>query len=90
MGMQGINRGLSTQYQQIDKKVLGYKLNGEYKTTEFRILQKKDSFILSEEYKGFAEKEGTPKITYEGEFVFVNHSISAGKYSLTMPMIYEV
>ena len=46
MGMQGINRGLSTQYQQIDKKVLGYKLNGEYKTTEFRILQKKDSFIL--------------------------------------------
>ena len=77
MGMQGINRGLSTQYQQIDKKVLGYKLNGEYKTTEFRILQKKDSFILSEEYKGFAEKEGTPKITNEGEFVFVNHSISA-------------
>ena len=33
MGMQGINRGLSTQYQQIDKKVLGYKLNGEYKKT---------------------------------------------------------
>lgn len=77
MGIQGINRDWSSQYKQIDKKVLGYKLNGEYKTTEFRILQKKDSFILSEEYKGFAEKEETPKITSEGEFVFVNHSISA-------------
>ena len=72
--IQGINGGQSSPYRQIGKKVLGYELNGEYKTTEFRILQKKDSFTLSKEYKGFAEMEKTPEITGEGESVWVNNS----------------
>lgn len=74
MGIQGINGGQSSPYRQIGKKVLGYELNGEYKTTEFRMLQKKDSFTLSKEYKGFAEMEKTPEITDEGESVWVNNS----------------
>ena len=77
MSIQGINRGQSSLYKQIGKKVLGYELNGEYKTTEFRMLQKKDSFTLSKEYKGFAEMEKTPEITGEGESVSVNNSFSA-------------
>ena len=74
MGIKGINRGQSSLYRPIGKKVLGYELNGEYKTTEFRMLQKKDSFTLSKEYKGFAEMEKTPEITGEGESVWVNNS----------------
>ena len=74
MGIQGINGGQSSPYRQIGKKVLGYELNGEYKTTEFRILQKKDSFTLSKEYKGFAEMEKAPEITGDGESVWVNNS----------------
>lgn len=75
MGIQGINRGQGSIYKQLGKKVLGYELNGEYKTTEFRILQeKKDTFTLSKEYKGFAEMEKAPEITGEGESVLVNNS----------------
>ena len=75
MGIQGINRGQGSIYKQLGKKVLGYEINGEYKTTEFRILQeKKDTFTLSKEYKGFAEMEKAPEITGEGESVLVNNS----------------
>lgn len=77
MGIQGVNRGQGSLYKQIDKKVVGYSQNGEYKTAEFRILQKKDTFTLSEGYKSHVEKEKTPKITGEGESVSVNNSFSA-------------
>ena len=70
MGIQGINRGQGSIYKQLGKKVLGYEIIGE-----FRILQeKKDTFTLSKEYKGFAEMEKAPEITGEGESVLVNNS----------------
>ena len=77
MGIQGVNRGQGSLYKQIDKKVVGYGQNGEYKTAEFHILQKKDTFTLSEGYKSHVEKAKTPEITGEGESVSVNSSFSA-------------
>lgn len=74
MGIQGINKSLGSPYKQIDHKVVGYEVNGEYKTADFRILQKTDTFTLSKEYKTYVEKEKTPEITGEGESVLVNNS----------------
>ena len=74
MGIQGVNRGQGSLYKQIDKKVVGYGQNGEYKTAEFHILQKKDTFTLSEGYKSHVEKAKIPEITGEGESVWVNNS----------------